>query len=238
MAASSSKFKEENSSSGNVTRLSYDVVEWSSYSPGYHPKLIKENKPDDLTSRWLSESGRPPQHVTLQLSHPAIVTEAVFGKYCRPHACNVHKLKIMGGMNSEYLVRLAEGELKNDGCSETIALRHTLKNGPFPCLYVKIVLLDTWGQTNFSLWHVDLLGITDPSIVKGAAHRLKEFQQEEAVRLCLKHLRQNDYQEAFASLQKQAHLDLEHPLLTELHHELVQEGDYTKAELIFTRAVS
>ena len=65
-----------------------------------------------------------------------------------------------------------------------------------------------------------------------------QFQQEEAVRLCLKHLRQNDYQEAFASLQKQAHLDLEHPLLTELHHELVQEGDYTKAELIFTRAVS
>ena len=72
-------------------------------------RLIKENKPDDLTSRWLSESGRPPQHVTLQLSRPAIVTEAVFGKYCRPHACNIHKLKIMGGMDREHLVRLAEG---------------------------------------------------------------------------------------------------------------------------------
>lgn len=67
---------------------------------------------------------------------------------------------------------------------------------------------------------------------------LSQFQQEEAVRLCLKHLRQNDYQEAFHSLRKQAHLDLEHPLLTELHHELVQEGDYDSAELIFTRAVS
>ena len=77
-------------------------------SPTPLSRLIKENKPDDLTSRWLSDSGRPPQYVTLQLSHPAIVTDAVFGKYCRPHACNVHKLKILGGMDGNYLVNLAE----------------------------------------------------------------------------------------------------------------------------------
>lgn len=71
--------------------------------------LITVNKPDDLSSRWLSESGRPPQFVTLELSRPAIVTGISFGKFNRPHACNVHKLKILGGMDKDTLVTLIDG---------------------------------------------------------------------------------------------------------------------------------
>ena len=41
------------------------------------------------------------------------------------------------------------------------------------------------------------------------------------MRLCLKHLRQFDYTEAFELLQKKAKVQLEHPLLTQLHSLLV-----------------
>ena len=48
--------------------------------------------------------------------------------------------------------------------------------------------------------------------------------------MCLKHLRQFDYEEAFSALQKRACVELEHPLLTTLHSQLVEHGDYTAAE--------
>ena len=44
------------------------------------------------------------------------------------------------------------------------------------------------------------------------------------MRLCLKHLRQHDYPEAFEALQKKARVQLEHPLLTQLHSLLVRGG--------------
>ena len=44
------------------------------------------------------------------------------------------------------------------------------------------------------------------------------------MRLCLKHLRQFDYTEAFHMLQKKAKVQLEHPLLTQLHSLLVSWG--------------
>ena len=49
-----------------------------------------------------------------------------------------------------------------------------------------------------------------------------QFREKEAVRLCLKHLRQYDYSQAFELLQKKSKILLEHPLLTELHCKLVR----------------
>ena len=48
------------------------------------------------------------------------------------------------------------------------------------------------------------------------------------MRLCLKHLRQFDYTEAFNMLQKKAKVQLEHPLLTQLHSLLVSWGRGSK----------
>ena len=63
-----------------------------------------------------------------------------------------------------------------------------------------------------------------------------QHHHEEALRLCLKHLRQYDYTEAYDALRKQAHLDLEHPLLTQLHSALVDRGCHREAEAIITKA--
>ncbi len=61
--------------------------------------------------------------------------------------------------------------------------------------------------------------------------------ENRAVRLCLKHLRQRDYGEAFTALQKKARVELEHPLLTELHTLLVERGDFEGAERLMRQAV-
>ena len=53
---------------------------------------------------------------------------------------------------------------------------------------------------------------------------LLQYREREAMRLCLKHLRQFDYTEAFNMLQKKAKVQLEHPLLTQLHSLLVSWG--------------
>lgn len=52
----------------------------------------------------------------------------------------------------------------------------------------------------------------------------------EIIRLCLKHFRQQGYDTAFKALQDQTHVQLEHPLISELHQCLVINGDFEKAE--------
>lgn len=59
----------------------------------------------------------------------------------------------------------------------------------------------------------------------------------EAVRLCLKHFRQRNYLDLFQMVQTQTNLKLEHPLLTELHHHLVIDGEFDAAEKLMTEGL-
>lgn len=49
--------------------------------------------------------------------------------------------------------------------------------------------------------------------------------------MCLKHLRQHDYSEAFDALQKKSKILLEDPILTQLHYELVVNLNVNSATL-------
>ena len=64
-----------------------------------------------------------------------------------------------------------------------------------------------------------------------------QFREREAIRLCLKHFRQKNYNEVFASLQKKTKIQLEHPRLTELHSSLVKEGKYEDTERLISQAI-
>jgi hypothetical protein len=58
------------------------------------------------------------------------------------------------------------------------------------------------------------------------------------VRLCLKHFRQHNYQEAFESLQRCTQVQLEDPLLSKLHDILVTQGDFEGTENFMEHSVS
>ena len=64
-----------------------------------------------------------------------------------------------------------------------------------------------------------------------------QFREREAIRLCLKHFRQKNYNEVFASLQKKTKIQLEHPRLTELHNSLVKDGNYEDTEKLINQAI-
>lgn len=88
----------------------------------------------------------------------------------------------------------------------------------FPCRFVKIVPVQSWGPSfNFSIWYVELVGTQDWDAVKPCIQWYNAYREREAIRLCLKHLRQNQCLEAFECLQKRTKVQLEDPLLSELH---------------------
>ena len=68
-------------------------------------------------------------------------------------------------------------------------------------------------------------------------HYSFQFREKEAIRLCLKHFRQKNYNEVFESLQKKTKIQLEHPRLTELHNCLVKDGNYDETEKLIKIAI-
>ncbi len=55
--------------------------------------------------------------------------------------------------------------------------------------------------------------------------------------MCLKHFRQQNYLSVFDMLQKKTKIQLEDPVLSELHDALVQAGDHETTERLITNAI-
>ncbi|MXQ92813.1 hypothetical protein E5288_WYG002864 [Bos mutus] len=206
--------------------------------PVFHLNILVD-KPNDQSSRWSSESNYPPQYLILKLERPAIVQNITFGKYEKTHVCNLKKFKVFGGMNEENMTELLSSGLKNDYNKETFTLKHKIDEQMFPCRFIKIVPLLSWGPSfNFSIWYVELSGIDDPDVVQPCLNWYSKYREQEAIRLCLKHFRQHNYTEAFESLQKKTKIALEHPMLTDLHDKLVLKGDFDACEELIEKAVN
>uniref|UniRef100_A0AAZ3SGE5 LisH domain-containing protein n=1 Tax=Oncorhynchus tshawytscha TaxID=74940 RepID=A0AAZ3SGE5_ONCTS len=199
---------------------------------------ILVDKPNDQSSRWSSESNYPPQYLMLKMERPAIVQSITFGKYEKTHVCNLKKFKVFGGMSEENMTELLSSGLKNDYNKETFTLKHKIDEQMFPCRFVKIVPLMSWGPSfNFSIWYIELHGIEEPDVVQPCLNWYSKYREQEAIRLCLKHFRQHNYTEAFESLQKKTRIALEHQMLTHLHDRLVLRGDFDACEELIDKAV-
>ncbi|KAB0375549.1 hypothetical protein FD755_012192, partial [Muntiacus reevesi] len=196
-----------------------------------------------LLPLWLnchiSEFHCQTRYLILKLERPAIVQNITFGKYEKTHVCNLKKFKVFGGMNEENMTELLSSGLKNDYNKETFTLKHKIDEQMFPCRFIKIVPLLSWGPSfNFSIWYVELSGIDDPDVVQPCLNWYSKYREQEAIRLCLKHFRQHNYTEAFESLQKKTKIALEHPMLTDLHDKLVLKGDFDACEELIEKAVN
>jgi hypothetical protein len=52
--------------------------------------------------------------------------------------------------------------LKNDNSPETFTLKHEIDGHPFPCRFIRIIPLQSWGPSfNFSIWYVELQGVEE-----------------------------------------------------------------------------
>ncbi|OZJ05515.1 hypothetical protein BZG36_01880 [Bifiguratus adelaidae] len=217
-------------------KIAYTIHSYSSHSADYHPRNIMVDQPNDQSSRWSSGTNNQMQFVMLKLEKVSVVHSITFGKYHKVHVCNMKEFKIFGGMTPDNLVELQHNGLRNDHEPEKFYLKHNNRNVTLPLQYIKIVPLMAWGANfNFSIWYVELNGITDPTYVDEISKKYNEFRETESIRLCLKHLRQRNYMEAFYALQDRTGITIESPLLTELHDALVVQGDFAKAESVIQR---
>ena len=70
---------------------------------------ILEDKPNDQSSRWSSDTSTPPQFLILKLEpRPAIVTSITFGKYEKAHVCNLKRFKVFGGCEENNMIELID----------------------------------------------------------------------------------------------------------------------------------
>ncbi|KAJ3265912.1 Muskelin 1, intracellular mediator containing kelch motif [Chytriomyces hyalinus] len=221
----------------SVTRLGYDVAAWSSHSANYHPRHVLVNRPSDQSSRWSSGSNNQLQYITLKLDRICVVQTITFGKYHKVHVCNLKEFKVFGGLSPNNMTELLHAGLRNDSEAETFSLKHKVNDVVFPCQYIKIAPHLAWGPNfNFSIWFVELKGISQPEHVDKIYWDYVNYRENEVIRLCMKHFRQRNYLDAFECLQKRTQLQLEDPLLTQLHDSLVMNGDFSVAEDIVQQA--
>ncbi|TFK44149.1 Muskelin N-terminus-domain-containing protein [Crucibulum laeve] len=140
--------------------------------------------------------------------------------------------KLLIGPSEDKLTEILSASLKNDTTPETFALKHTNSVGiPFPTQYVKIIPISSHGPNfHISIWHVSMTGINDPAYVAKAQMAYEEYRETTALKQILKHLRQRRLLSPFQSIISRTHLRLEHPLVTQLHENLVLRGNWTRAE--------
>uniref|UniRef100_A0A8C7HPE6 Muskelin 1, intracellular mediator containing kelch motifs n=1 Tax=Oncorhynchus kisutch TaxID=8019 RepID=A0A8C7HPE6_ONCKI len=163
--------------------LSFSVFKWSSYSSTYLPENILVDKPNDQSSRWSSESNYPPQYLMLKLERPSIVQSITFGKYEKTHVCNLKKFKVFGGMSEENMTELLSSGLKNDYNKETFTLKHKIDEQMFPCRFVKIVPLMSWGPKEPDLVQPCLNWYSKVSLPLRRTHSHTQLGLRERIRL-------------------------------------------------------
>ena len=188
--------------------------------------------------RWSSDTNTPPQFLTLRLERPSLVTTITFGKYEKAHVCNLKHFKILGGPDEDNMIEILDAGLKNDTVSEHFSLRHKLNGHLYPVSLIKILPLRSHGPAfNYSIWFISVSGDDNVGLMKRLQDWHREFREKETIRLCLKHFRQQNYLEAFESLQKKTRITLEDPLLSDLHRILVSDGDYTQTEVLIKKCL-
>ncbi|CAD6978308.1 unnamed protein product [Tilletia controversa] len=100
------------------------------------------------------------------------------------------------------MTRVLRDACRDDGKSQEFACKHTDDDDmPFVVRYVRIEPLSANGvHYNFSIWHVALLGISDPYVVSKVQQEYEMHRDTKSTRLIIKHLRSRAHQSAFRAL--------------------------------------
>ncbi|KAK2464345.1 hypothetical protein APHAL10511_003802 [Amanita phalloides] len=219
--------------SSEPVNLAYSIAGSSPYSGRYTPEKIITDNPSDHTSRWSSAyQGVAHQWILLRLESLSILQWVKFGKFSKPHPCNMKEFKVFVGMSEDHMIEVVHSGLRNDNLPENLFVRHVDSAGVyFPTRFVKVVPLSAH-QSNFhtSIWHIALQGINDSDVVERVRRVHEEYREAVVLRHILKHLRQRRLLTPFDSILFRSFMKLEHPLVTELHTNVVLRGNWPQAE--------
>ncbi|KAG5723205.1 Muskelin [Termitomyces sp. T112] len=215
----------------SILPLEYSIVGSSAHSGRYVAENILVDRSTDQSSRW-SGSSQNNQWITLRLENLAVLKTITFGKFFKPHPCNMKDFKIYVGLGEDRMNEVLHTSLKNDTTPETFDIKYFNNAGiRFPTRYVKIVPISAHGQSfHTSIWHVSLTGITDEAYVERVRLKYDEFQETTVLRHVLKYLRQRRLLTPYESIISRSGIQPEHPLITKLYESVVLRGDWKQAE--------
>ncbi|KAJ7723519.1 Muskelin N-terminus-domain-containing protein [Mycena metata] len=216
-------------------QLTYSIAASTSHSGPYRVENILVDNPTEQASRW---SGGPqpetgtPQWLLLRLDTLAVVQTITFGKYMSSHPCNMKDFKVYGGLAEDALTEVLHSQLKNDTQAESFELKHVNDQGILtPFRYIKVMPLSSHGNSfHISIWHVALNGIKDEVYVEQVRMKYDQYRETTTMRYVLKHLRQRRFLTPYNSILARCGLQVEDPLVTELHESVVLQGNWAKAE--------
>ncbi|KAF7376454.1 Muskelin-N domain-containing protein [Mycena sanguinolenta] len=215
--------------------LSYSIAASTPHSGPYRVENILVDNPTEQASRWsggpVPETGTP-QWLLLRLDTLAVVHSITFGKFANPHPCNMKNFKVFGGLSEDALTEVLYSELKNDTTPESFELKHFNDQGILtPFRYIKIMPLSSHGSSfHVSIWHVALKGIKDEVFVEQVRMKYDQYRETTTMRYVLKHLRQRRFLGPYNAILSRCGLQVEDPLVTDLHESVVLQGNWTKAE--------
>ncbi|CAG8499389.1 16163_t:CDS:10 [Acaulospora morrowiae] len=169
--------------------------------------------------------------------HPNNIMEDKPSEQSSQHVTNLKQFKVYGGLTPNNMIELLHSGLRNNPRPESFRLKYRMNQVLLPCQYIKIVPIVAYSpEFSFSIWYVELKGIRDREFVQKAYFDYNNYLEREAIKLCLKHFRQRNYLDASNALQSKTHMLLEDPFITELHAQLVTNGDFQAAENIMIEA--
>eukprot|EP00049_Salpingoeca_infusionum_P002484 m.57504 g.57504 ORF g.57504 m.57504 type:complete len:740 (-) comp11601_c0_seq1:396-2615(-) len=221
-----------------VKLLPYTPIASSPHLTHFSPMHLTSDNGELGASRWCAKSSDD-AFVLLELEQPSIIVHMEFGKNAlRHYPTDVSYFEVYGGLEPSCRTLMYSGKLTNTTQTDRITLTSHTSPG-VACKYIKVVPLKTWGGPRYSpsLWYIGLFGITDGESFKRLVARITQRKQVEAIRTCLKHLRDANLPTSFQALSQESGVVLEHPLLSTLYTTLVQQGDFASAEDCISKMV-
>ncbi|OCH88092.1 hypothetical protein OBBRIDRAFT_780673 [Obba rivulosa] len=223
-----------------VVPIKYTIASCSEHSGRYVAENVLVDSPTDQGSRWSGAYQTPnaKQWMLLRTESLCVLKSVKFGKYHKPHPCNMKEFKLYVGESEDNMTEVLHSGLKNDSVPETFSIRHTNRAGLyFPTQYIKIMPLSAHGHSfHTSIWHVALTGIVEEQFVDKVRERHDEFRETVLLRHVLKHLRQRRLLTPYNDILSRSSLRVEHPLVTSLHSALVLQGNWPRVEQLFRDA--
>ncbi|KAH9920145.1 Muskelin N-terminus-domain-containing protein [Fomitopsis serialis] len=222
--------------------LRYHIAGCSEHSGKYVAENVLEDSPLDQTSRWSGayQSPNVKQWMLLRLQDVTVLKSITFGKFHKPHPCNMKEFKVYVGMSEDSMTEVLHAGLRNDSTKETFSIRHCNNAGVcFPTRYVKVLPLSAHGQSfHTSIWHIAMAGIIDSAFVERVKAQHDEYREASVLRYVLKHLRQRRFLTPFADILSRSGVQFEHPIVSSMYESIVLKGDWATAEQSIRQASS
>eukprot|EP00730_Choanoeca_flexa_P008550 TRINITY_DN12503_c1_g2_i1.p1 TRINITY_DN12503_c1_g2~~TRINITY_DN12503_c1_g2_i1.p1 ORF type:complete len:727 (+),score=124.24 TRINITY_DN12503_c1_g2_i1:111-2291(+) len=240
--ASSSEPMEQASSSAFGHGLDYTIADFSSFVSNYHPSNIKDDKPKIEASRWACAPPFSEQYVTLDFHTPCLIETVLFGKRSSANSTSLHTFQLKGSYDGQTFVDLLKGSLYDHPAAQPIRLGQEPADLGFriPIRFLKIIPLSSFDTkaTSVSIWHVQVYGQSQPSVLQPFIEAYEQHVKRQALRLCLKHLRQEHMLSAYNSLADQSRVSLEDEKVARLSTAILEQGDMVAAEALLRQYVA